>query len=91
LWLILLALCAGALLAATSGAIAGSLCDSSGGVIQGTLVEGREAGSDVVRRAITNEAGAYQIPGLRSGTYQVLASHASFEDVGAGTDYSFRR
>ena len=44
-------------------------------------MEAREAGAGVVRRAVTNVAGAYQIPGLRSGTYKVVASHSSFEEV----------
>ncbi len=67
--------------AETSGAIAGSIRDSSGGAIQGASIEAREAGAGVVRRAITNEAGAYYIPGLRSGTYDLVASHQSFEDA----------
>lgn len=81
-WCALLALCARSLSADTPGAmIAGSVRDSSGGAIQSAVVEMREVSAGVVRRAVTNEAGAYQIPGLRSGTYELLASHSSFEEV----------
>jgi len=64
----------------TPGAtIAGAVTDPSGSAVSGVRVEVQETHTGATRTVVTNESGAYQIPGLQSGDYQLYASDPAFE------------
>ena len=76
----LLAICLPAALADTPGAnIAGAVTDPSGSAVSGVRVEVRETHTGATRTSVTNASGAYQIPGLQPGDYQLYASDPAFE------------
>jgi hypothetical protein len=68
--------------AQVAGAITGVVRDSQGGVMPGVTVE---ASSPVliekVRSAVTDSAGRYTVPELRSGTYTVTFTLTGFATV----------
>jgi hypothetical protein len=68
-------------LAQTTGAIQGTVTDSSGGVLPGAAVEARSATLQGVRSAATDNRGGYRFPALPPGTYTVKASLAGFTTV----------
>ena len=82
-WLTALALTA---LAATAGAaaqtivgqIAGTVTDSSGGVLPGVTVTVANEGTGLVRTAVTDERGAWTVTNLPVGRYSVKAELTGF-------------
>jgi hypothetical protein len=62
----------------TTGAIQGTVTDSSGAVLPGAAVEARSASLQGVRSATTDSRGSYRFPSLPPGTYTVKASLAGF-------------
>jgi hypothetical protein len=72
-------LVAGALWAdAPAATVTGVIADASGGVLPGAVVEIRKIDTGVVRGTTTNAAGIYQLPGLRSGRYDLSVSEPRF-------------
>ncbi len=66
----------------TTGAIAGSVTDPSGGVLPGVTVEAASpALIEKVRSVVTNERGQYRIIDLRPGAYTVTFSLPGFSTV----------
>lgn len=63
----------------TLGTITGEVKDSSGASVDGTTVRVRNVATNGVRVAITNEAGAYTIPALVPGMYEVKAEKPGFK------------
>jgi carboxypeptidase family protein/TonB-dependent receptor-like protein len=61
-----------------SGALDGSVGDSSGGRIPGATVTVRDTATNRMRAAPTNAEGAYHIAELPVGTYEVLVNQAGF-------------
>ena len=59
-----------------SGALEGSVSDSSGGRIPGARVRAREVETHLAREVSTNEDGSFRISGLPPGTYEVSATQA---------------
>jgi hypothetical protein len=59
--------------------IAGSVMDMSNALIPGVLVQAVNLATNVVVSAITNESGAYTLPRVAPGTYQVTASLPGFQ------------
>src|SRR5262245_46963950 len=57
----------------------GTVTDSTGGVVPGVSVTAREVLTNVVARKLdTDSQGNYEMPGLKSGTYEVSAGHSGF-------------
>jgi Ca-activated chloride channel family protein len=71
-----------ALVSAQTGQIAGTVRDTSGGVLPGVLVEvSSPALVEKVRSTTTDNSGRYQITALPAGTYTVTFSLAGFTTV----------
>lgn len=66
-----------------NGSIVGSIHDSSGAVVSGATVTVTNAATGIVSTAPTKEDGAYEVPNLKVGQYNVVASHAGFADATA--------
>jgi len=60
------------------GAIGGSVADSSGGVIAGATVSAIGADTGIVYKTTTTSAGAYHIPNMQIGAYNVSVSADGF-------------
>ena len=61
-----------------SGALDGSVSDSTGGRIPGVAVKVRETATHLTREASTNTQGSYHFTELPVGIYEVLASQTGF-------------
>ena len=61
-----------------SGALDGSVSDSSGGRIPGVEVTVRDTATHLTREVSTNAEGSYHIAELPVGIYEVLASSPGF-------------
>ncbi len=58
----------------------GTATDTSGAVVPGVSVVAREVLTNVVARTVTtDEQGNYEMPALKSGTYQVTATLTGFK------------
>ena len=66
---------------AGSGLIAGTLTDSSGGVVPGATVTIRHADTGTERVVSTNEVGLYSAPFLQPGHFEITAAKAGFAKV----------
>ncbi len=58
----------------------GTITDKSGAVVAGVSISAREVSTNIVARSVTTNAdGSYEMPGLKTGTYQVTATLAGFK------------
>src|SRR5437660_5769954 len=58
----------------------GTISDKSGAVVAGVAISAREILTNVVARTVTSDSqGNYEMPGLKTGSYQVMASLAGFK------------
>jgi hypothetical protein len=65
----------------TFGDIGGEIHDSSGAAVQDVKVTVTNLATNVVRTAVTNEAGLYSFPALVPGSYNVKAEKTGFKSV----------
>ena len=65
--------------AISTGSISGHVTDSTGGTIQGATVTATSAETGVQRTAKTNEAGLYNFPVLKVGTYNLSFGQSGFK------------
>ena len=65
-------------LAQQRGSIAGKVLDPDGLALPGATVVITNAGTGFTREAVTAETGAYSIPNLEPGTYDVVVTMAGF-------------
>jgi Carboxypeptidase regulatory-like domain len=63
----------------TSATVSGTVADRSGAVLPGVSVTATNNGTAVASSVVTNEAGAYSVPGLLPGTYTVSAELPGFQ------------
>ena len=63
------------------GAITGVVTDESGAVIPGVTVEATNAGTGLLRTAITDSDGRFDLPQLQPGRYNLKASLSGFRTV----------
>lgn len=63
---------------ADTGAVIGTVTDSSGAVVPGADVEIAREATNEARRFITNDAGQYNFPSLLPGAYRITVRHAGF-------------
>ena len=64
---------------AQTGSIGGTVTDSAGAVVQGAEITVRNMGSNATRTATSSGTGAYSVPSLPPGVYEVTAKMASFK------------
>src|SRR5882724_7218713 len=58
----------------------GTISDKSGAVVAGAAVSAREVLTNIVARTVTSDSqGNFEMPGLKTGSYQVTASLAGFK------------
>src|SRR6266699_500160 len=62
----------------SSGAILGTVTDSSGAVIPGVAITVTNTGTHLVRDAVTNDSGNYRLDLLPVGDYQIEANLPGF-------------
>ncbi len=65
------------------GSLVGNVTDSSGASIPGATVTATQTETNLTREVVTNEAGAYTIPNIPSGTYQVVVTVPGFQNFTA--------
>src|SRR5262245_1558047 len=63
----------------TNSTLTGTVADSTGAVLPGVTVSATNTATGVASTNVTNEAGAYTIQGLISGTYTVSSELPSFQ------------
>ena len=61
------------------GSLVGNVTDSSGGAIPGATVTATQTETNLTREVVTNASGAYSIPNIPSGTYQVVVAVPGFQ------------
>jgi len=64
---------------AQTGSIQGTVTDSVGAVVQGAEITVKNVGSNAVRTVTSGGSGAYSIPSLAPGNYDVTVKMASFK------------
>jgi hypothetical protein len=64
---------------AQTGSIQGTVSDSAGAVVQGAEITIRNIGSNAVRTATSSGTGAYSVPSLPPGVYEITTKMASFK------------
>jgi Carboxypeptidase regulatory-like domain len=64
---------------AQTGSIQGTVTDSGGAVVQGAEVTTKNLGSNAVRTVTSSGTGAYSVPALPPGAYDVTVRMASFK------------
>src|SRR5688572_8007267 len=64
---------------AVYGSLVGNVSDSSGGAIPGATVTATQVETNLTREVVTNASGAYSIPNIPSGTYQVVVTVPGFQ------------
>src|SRR5437899_528063 len=62
-----------------SATISGTVSDSTGALIPGVSMTATNTATNVTSSVLTNEAGAYSIPGLAPGTYKLTAQLSGFQ------------
>lgn len=63
----------------TTSTISGRVVDSSGGVLPGATVVAKHLGTNVESTTVTNAEGAFTLPSLPAGTYEVTVSLEGFK------------
>jgi hypothetical protein len=64
---------------AQTGSIQGTVSDSAGAVVQGAEITIRNTGSNAARTVTSGGTGAYSIPNLPVGAYEITVTMASFK------------
>jgi len=62
-----------------TGSLVGHVADSSGGALAGVKIVATETARGVVRQAITNETGNYNISSMEPGAYRVTVEQPGFK------------
>ena len=63
----------------TATAISGTVTDSSGAVLPGATISAKHLATGVVTTAVSNSEGAFNIPSLATGTYEVTVTLDNFK------------
>ena len=66
---------------ATTGSLNGRIADASGGVLPGVTVTATSPALQGMRTTISNEEGAYRLPGVPPGVYAVQYELGGFGTV----------
>jgi hypothetical protein len=65
--------------AQTTGTIYGQISDPSGAAINGASIKAMNVGTGLVREAISNAEGSYQVPAVPPGSYSFTVEHPGFK------------
>src|SRR5262245_38813205 len=87
--LVVLAFSTGAFGQTSTATVSGTVQDATGAFIPGVTVTATNTTTNVATPTITNEAGAYSIPALQSGTYAITAELPGFQ-IARYTDVAMR-
>jgi Carboxypeptidase regulatory-like domain len=63
----------------TTGSIAGTATDQTGGIVPGVKVKLRDEGTNAIKEVVANDSGGFVLPNLPFGTYEVTVSAAGFQ------------
>src|SRR5438093_1237771 len=63
----------------TLGTVTGEVRDGSGAVVGGAVVTVRNTGTNGIRTVVTNEEGAYTVPALVPGSYDLRVEKPGFK------------
>src|SRR5262245_64788453 len=63
----------------TTGSIAGTVTDQTGGVVPGAKIKLRDEGTNVVKEMTANDSGGFVIPNLPFGSYEITVSAQGFQ------------
>jgi hypothetical protein len=63
----------------TSATVSGTVADPSGALLPGVSLTATNSATGVVTMAVSNESGAYNLPGLLPGPYTVSAELPGFQ------------
>src|SRR5262245_47422165 len=63
----------------TTGSIAGTVTDQTGGVVPGAKIKLRDEGTNVVKEMVANDSGGFVIPNLPFGSYEITVSAQGFQ------------
>ncbi|HKE25453.1 MAG TPA: TonB-dependent receptor [Bryobacteraceae bacterium] len=62
------------------GSVVGTVTDATGGVVPGATVKATDIGTGQVLQTVASNTGAYSLPTLPPGAYNVTVSHQGFEN-----------
>lgn len=79
--LLLLALASIALGQISTASIFGQVEDASGGAVRAVAITAQQETTGFVRRAVTDDSGAYRIEQLAPGAYSIRAQHEGFKSA----------
>ena len=63
------------------GSIVGNITDPSGAPIPGVLINIANRETNQVRQTVTNDAGAYSLPTVATGTYEIRTAKSGFQTL----------
>lgn len=63
----------------TTSTISGRIVDTSGGVLPGATITAKHLGNNTVSTTVTNAEGAFTLPSLQAGTYEVTVALEGFK------------
>ena len=64
---------------ASTSTISGTVVDASGGVLPGATISAKHLGTGVITTGVTNTQGAFTLPSLQSGAYEVTITMEGFK------------
>jgi carboxypeptidase family protein len=63
----------------TTGSIAGTVTDQTGGIVPGAKIKLRDEGTNVIKESTANDSGGFVFPNLPFGAYEVTISAPGFQ------------
>src|SRR5262245_11394053 len=63
----------------SNATVSGTVSDGTGALIPGVSITATNIGTNISSTTVTNEAGAYSVPGLLPGVYRVTAELPGFQ------------
>ena len=75
---VLLVVSAGACFAQSTATLAGTVTDPTGAVVPGASIKVRSLATNTIRETVSDSAGAYVVPSLQPGDYEIRTTAAGF-------------
>src|SRR5260370_7728620 len=77
-FVVLLLVSVGTCFAQSTATLAGTVTDPTGAVVPGASVKVRSLSTNVLRESVSDSAGAYVVPSLQPGDYEIRTTAAGF-------------